>query len=199
MEIPTLVEGPRGCGHRQPGGLYLIAGAPAEPCPLLPLALTVCPVCGNGIKPARGWTWVDADALLGLPRGPHGDGAHGPACPFTGELGAAGLIWVGVGFYRTPRSFLQEAARLGISRRISHLPKGLELGKTWVLLAHRHALGPGEGGEEDRPGVFSAFRPTRVEYVVRGDESDKQLEALVARGIQPVRVERAQTSLDDAA
>jgi hypothetical protein len=196
MHVPTLVEGPRGCGHRQPGGLYLMAGAPAEPCPLLPLELTVCPVCGGGLKPARGWTWVDADALLDLPRGPHGRPRHAAACPFSGRLGAAGLIWVGAGFYGKPHDFLEEAGRLGISRRISHLPKGLEIGKTWVLLAHRNALGPPEPQGEDRPGVFSAFRPTRIEYVVRGDESEEQLEALVARGIQPVRVERADETLD---
>ena len=64
MNIETRITAPRGCGLRKPGGLYLVAGAPNAPCGKLPLELTVCPCCGQGIKFARGWTWVDADRLF---------------------------------------------------------------------------------------------------------------------------------------
>lgn len=190
--IRTVVEGPRGCGYRHPGGLYLMAGAPSEPCPKLPINLTVCPTCGGGIKPARSWTWVDGDLLTDP--GPHGNDRHSTACPLTDGVGPAGLIWVGEGFYPTPGAFLTEAAKLGISRRITTVPRDLEIGKTWVLLAHRRVLPPAHAGGEKRPGIFSLFRPTRIEYVIRGNETDEELERLVARGIEPVRVKRAEKS-----
>jgi hypothetical protein len=57
-------EKPRGCGRRKPGGLYLVAPGDGAPCCKLPIKLDVCPTCHAGIKPARGWTWVDGDALL---------------------------------------------------------------------------------------------------------------------------------------
>ncbi len=57
-------ESKRGCGYRKQGGLYLMAGGPSAECGKLPLELTVCPCCGAGIKPARGWTWVNAEALF---------------------------------------------------------------------------------------------------------------------------------------
>lgn len=189
ITIRTVHEGPRGCGYRKPGGLYLIAGAPTEPCPKLPIALTACPTCGGGIKPARSWTWVDADRLTDP--GPHGDSRHSAACPLTPGTGPAGLIWVGQGFYPTPSAFLTEAGTMGICRLITTVPRDLVVGETWVLLAHRSALPPIEAGGEKQPGIFSLFRPTRIEYVVRGTERDEELERLAARGIEPVRVERA--------
>ena len=42
-----------------------------------------------------------------------------------------------------------------------------------------------------KPGVFSAFKPTAVEYVVRGDETKEELETKVKRGITPVKVQIA--------
>src|SRR5215218_8367589 len=193
IEIPTRVEARRGCGWRKPGGLYLIAGAPAEPCPLLPVALHVCPTCGEGLKPARSWTWVDADKLLGLPlEHPTGSPPEHPArCPLGHRLGRAGLLWIGEAFYPTPQAFMEEAARAGISRRITAVPRDFQCGRTWVLCAHRSAIPPAAAGTEPTAGLFTLFRPTAVEYVVRGDESDAELERLVERGIQPVRVEPA--------
>lgn len=40
--------------------------------------------------------------------------------------------------------------------------------------------------------MFSAFRPERIEYVVRGTETADELLAMERRGIEPVKVERAQ-------
>jgi hypothetical protein len=198
VEIPTRVEARRGCGWRKPGGLYLLAGKPSEPCTLLPVALQVCPTCGEGIKPARSWTWVDADELLGLPLG-HPDSTpaeHAPFCPLSRLLGRAGLLWIGEAFYATPRAFMEEAARMGISRRITAVPRDFQRGRTWVLCAHRSAIAPTEPAGHPTAAVFTLFRPTAVEYVVRGDESETELQRLVERGIQPVRVERAEPTLD---
>ncbi len=39
-----------------------------------------------------------------------------------------------------------------------------------------------------KPGIFQVFRPSHVEYVVRGDETEEDLEALRERGIVLVDV-----------
>lgn len=51
-------------------------------------------------------------------------------------------------------------------------------------------------------GIFSIFKPTRIEYVVKGDETDEQIERMIERGITPVNVvkdELLQTQLPDDA
>lgn len=213
IQIPTLFEGRRGCGFRKPGGFYIIGARLAEPCSRLPIELSVCPCCGAGVKPKRGWTWVLPDPLL-FPNGddvPHDGPAHEAACPLAapGRLGdRCGLIWVGGSFYPTPEDFLREAAAMGVSRRVEAIPRGLEAG-AWVLLAHRrcytefdyeacdcgHPDGPedhleGCKGYQIRPAIFAVFRVKRIEYVVLGDEPEAELERLVKRGVTPVRVER---------
>ena len=226
MGVQVRVEGKRGCGFRKPGGMYLVSGELSEPCPLLPYETHVCPTCGEGIRPARGYTWVDGAKFI--PPVEHGTPEHNAACPLAPEyehddlgvavpalaedgslvsrIGRCGLIWIGEQFY-TPQSFMSEAARMGVSRRITAVPRDFEVGETWVLLGHRKAIqrpcseGCGdeahpdpecpvcEGtGYEHRAGVLTAFRPTAIEYVVTGNESDEEIEALEERGLTPVKV-----------
>lgn len=203
----------RGCGFRKPGGLYLVSGRQAAPCGRLPVELTVCRCCGAGIKPSRGWTWIEPTAVL--PEETHDCGKdHCRFCPlsgpFTGEE-RVGLIWIGSKFYPTPESFSEETSRLGVSRRISAVPKDFVVGETWVWLAHRQAIsspcetcggwgtmiedGSGDtcddcdgSGTIRKPGVFTAFRPERIEYILKGTETDEEIERLEARGITPVRL-----------
>jgi hypothetical protein len=52
----------------------------------------------------------------------------------------AGLLWIGEEFYKTPEDFNREAGEMGISRRITSIPRGYEIGKTWVFLAHRKTI-----------------------------------------------------------
>jgi hypothetical protein len=119
-------------------------------------------------------------------------------------VGKVGLLWIGEQFYPTPADFSDEAARLGISRRISSIPKDFEVGKTWVALAHRKAIQRvcecggkedcadcGGDGVQSIPAIFRMFRPEAIEYVVKGTESDGELEAMEKRGITPVRVVHA--------
>jgi len=204
-----------------------VSGRLSEPCPLLPYETHVCPTCGEGIRPARGFTWVDGARFI-PPRG-HGGALHDPVCPLSplrdgtggyvqdsdgelvSKLGRCGLLWVGEQHYKTPRAFMDEAARMGVSRRIKAVPKDFIVGHTWVLLGHRKAIlracseGCGDQakpdsdcpicagtGYEHRPGVITTFRPTAVEYVLRGDETEEELEALEARGLSPVRVIQAE-------
>jgi len=185
VQVELRRDSRRGCGWRKPG-LYLVADGPSQPCGKLPLPLEICPTCGNGIKPARAWTWVNATALFAgrQCRNPNCSGR----CPLAGNLGRAGLLWIGVRYYPTPDAWLREAEIQGISRRIPAVPKGFESGKTWVLVAHQQATRNADGSFA--AAIFRVFRPSAIEYVVRGDESAEELERLAKRGVTPVRIER---------
>ena len=205
----TSYEGSRGCGTRKGGGLYLMSDGVGIECGLLPVELHVCPTCGTGIKPARGWTWIEPDGLL-----PHHDEYTGEidrerleniaqpppheGCPLNvpGLLGErAGLLWIGEQFYKTPAAWLAEGREMGFSRRVKAVPKGFVLGETWVLAAHRKAIPASweweSGGSEElkaQPGIFHIWMPERIEYVVKGTETPEEIAALEARGIEPVIV-----------
>lgn len=197
--IRQLVEPKRGCGWRtEPGSLYLTGKSGALICGRLPIPLGACPCCGYAAiaKPARGWTWVDADRLLANAPDCQSPERECRRCPLSQDmakgLGRAGMIWVGEQFYRTPEVFEREAARMGVSRRITVVPHGFQIGKTYVLLAHRNAilLTPKQMGQKPMfaPGIFRIWRPERIEVIVTGGESDAEIERLVARGMSPVKV-----------
>lgn len=213
----TLTEGPRGCGHRKVGGLYVMGGRLVAPCGKMPLPLTVCPTCHQGIKPSRGWTWIEPKPLFDAVecRSEHDIGSSPcRACPAHPDNlpKKAGLLWIGERFYKTPEAFLAEASVHGISRRVSQLPKAMVVGTTRVFLAHRKAIQehcgecvarslPGiftidpdcpdcDGeGYHYTAGIFAGFTVTEVQKVVDPNEvSDEELEKLEKRQITPVQV-----------
>ena len=195
MAIITVNEGKRGCGYRKPGGLYLTCAGVGQHCGKLPIPLDVCPTCGNGIEFSRGWTWVNGTAIAaskpckrstqwGDPKF-----AETSGCPLGGPLGRCGLLWIGAKFYPTPDDWTKEANSKGVSRRIKSVPKGFELGTTWVLVAHVHAIINRDGSKS--PAIFHAFKPSRIEYVVTGKETPEDVDAMEGRGITPVQVEYA--------
>src|SRR5580692_11623011 len=113
-----MIEPKRGCGYRKVGGLYLVGGGIGIPCDRLPFELTVCSCCGQGIKQARGWTWIDVakffqgEHKLILPPVPV-PGVNPiltnckcvefcPLCKAPETMGRAGLLWIGEKFYKTP-------------------------------------------------------------------------------------------------
>jgi hypothetical protein len=107
-------------------------------------------------------------------------------CPIAdGRIQEVGLIWVGEKFYPTAHSFADEANRMGISRRISAIPRKFKLGETWVALAHRKAI---EALPDPKAGIFHIFKPVAIEYVVKPDDSEEKLEKLEKRGLTLVRV-----------
>jgi hypothetical protein len=191
--VPNLIEvrvdSERGCGWRKAGGLYLVSSGLSRPCGMLPVRLERCPTCDCGIKPTRGWTWVNAEALV-AGKTCDADAAACAACPLSQGIGRAGLLWIGEQFYATPEDFTREAARMGVSRRISAVPRGFELGKTWVLVAHRKVFRNPDGSYTG--GIFHAFTPSAVEYVVKGDETEEQLAKMIEDGVTPVRVEKTE-------
>lgn len=199
------VEARRACGYRKVGGLYLVAPKTGHGCDRLPILLETCPCCGAGIKQARGWTWVDVSTLVGGIHKDCQDEFPCPLCMATPEMGRAGLLWVGEQYYPTVMSFAREANELGISKRISAVPQGFELGKTWVLLAHPKACVcpscqgncfvdektcPKCDGKGELGGIFRVFQPTAVEKIITKRQSKDQVEMkrLKLRGITPVVV-----------
>ena len=59
------LEPRRGCGYRKVGKLYVVGIGIFKGCHRLPLPLTVCPICGNGIKHTRGWIRLKPRRLFG--------------------------------------------------------------------------------------------------------------------------------------
>ncbi len=197
------VEQMRGCGFRKVGGLYLVGEGQHIPCDRLPYELNICPVCGGGIKFTRGWTWIDWEKYASL----HSESGIYPICicPYScpicspgTKVDPYGLLWVGEQYY-TPELFVQEALKMGVSRRIAGIPKNLKLGETWVLLAHKSAITKElpvasdvwtpelDEQIEARPGIFYVFRPKRLELLIWESEStDEKLDELTKRGITPI-------------
>lgn len=219
MSIRISYEGPRGCGHRKAGGIYLVAPGVGAPCGRFPLPVDRCPTCSHGLKQTRGFTWFDPRTFWG----PAGCAAvYGPpqaqnrcqVCPAGLALPErAGLLWIGAQYYPTPADFLTEAREQGISRRIAQVPRELEIGQTWIFLAHPRVFRAScpdcareprllqdvplanpdcptcDGyGELWTPGVIAVFRPSAIEGVVAEGTSEEQAEGLRRRGIEPVIV-----------
>lgn len=187
--ITTKIEAARGCGYRKGGGIYLVSDGIGAPCCKLPYELTVCPCCHAGIKPSRGFQWVSSSLFSGSPCFNPDDMA---TCPMNlGPDIKVGLMWVGEKFYPTALDFTREANSMGTSKRLAAIPKDIEVGKTWVYLAHRKAVSKIDGTVVTYfPGIFRAFRPDRIEYVVKGTETEEELEKLEKRGLTLVKVIR---------
>jgi hypothetical protein len=195
------VEERRGCGYRKVGGLYLVGGMMDAECDRLPLELTTCPVCGSGIHFMRSLTRVNPFRLWGN----HGSECIDPlkcfACYPPDDT--AYIMMVGKRYYPTTADFLQEAQRLGVSKRIpsNALPHDLKLGETVVYLAHPEAV---EAWEDEDPeasklvfakvktkrlGVFCAFIPRRVEKLCwQSDYTEENIKKNRQRGIDLVSV-----------
>ncbi len=189
------VEPKRGCGFRKIGGLYLVGTGITLPCDRLNFNLEVCSVCGQGIKQTMGFTWIDWHEFAGK----HKKCKCLGKCPVCNpkEKRKHGLLWVGKKFY-SPRTFIEESWKHGVSKRIPFVPKELKIGETWVLLAHPEA-GEKEidakntltGNKKIKvPAIFYAFKPAKIEKIVTKVEfkDRKKMDELKKRGITPVPV-----------
>lgn len=205
-------EAKRGCGYRRVGGLYLCGSYERVFCDRLPYLLDVCPVCNGGIKVSRGFTLINPLALFG-----HHEGCKEKIvfCPMCYPLGrAAYIMGVGEAYYPTPLDFMDEADKLGVSKRIPHtwLPKELVVGKTVIYLAHPKAcmmkvthsqqrmplIPPSEAAqprfiesEEVIPamGIFTVFIPQRIEQLLwKSQATPEVVKGLKDRGITPVLI-----------
>jgi hypothetical protein len=221
----VTTEAERGCGYRRKGGLYLMGGGLSASCDRLPVPIVPCGCCGwepqqlrshamvpgrwlgshftahDICTPLRGFDPSDPESGYRLTvhltepcRDHFVFGGQDPICEASAEPRL--LMWVGRQHY-TPGEFSAEATRLGVSKRIAEIPKGMVLGKTWALLAHPDAcyepvswafhwlLGDGEIGTA--PGVFSAFVPRRVELILAESEATaERIAEEKARGVDVV-------------
>ena len=201
----------RGCGYRHSGN-YLIGDGFWAGCGKLPLPLAnPCPCCGSGLLatiPLKGGGFsyelprnlrrINALALFRDVTCKN-DSAKCNLCLVNQKVAEiAYLIGIGEQHYPTKEAFLNEALELGVSKRIGPIPKEFVVGKSPVFLAHpkgkmSNETTLGKNGKAEirwEPAVIAIFVPTRIEYVVRGDESDEEIERLLARGITPVKIKR---------
>lgn len=201
------IEKRRGCGFRKLYRLYLVGTGLAVPCDRLPFELRECPCCGFVPKQIRGFTWIHKLWLEGGMVDHLADCTCFETCPVCHpDLIHAdrlkkgthfGLMWTGKRWY-TPRSFTLEAREMGVCKAISQMPKGLVLGKTWVLVAHpkcefyEHGFldegGLAKSAPRKGPGIFYAFVPQRVEVLVPEDISEEKAAAYEEQGITLIRV-----------
>lgn len=184
MNVVISYEEARDCGFRKPSkdgvGIYLRGSNTGEDCERLPFPLETCPCCGGGFKYTRGFTWIDPMALLS----PYSE----PKCtailaddPFERHhheycwlcnpelLGSkAGLIWIGEQHYKSPGQFIEEANRMGISRKIAAIPNGFEVGEHAIFLAHAKGIyeKDEEGNYQWVPAIFMAFKPHMIDLVI---------------------------------
>lgn len=179
------IEDERGCGFRKVGGLYFVGAGLGLLCDRMPFTLTLCPVCGHGIKFSRGFQWVDWYQYAG---------EHRPCecpnlCPMCHPIEGRkmGLMWVGDKFY-SPAEFMREAEEMGVSKRINSIPKNFVVGEDWILLAHKKAGDLDEQGKPT-PAIFYGFKPHRVEMLIyESDCTPEMREKMAKRGITPVIV-----------
>ncbi len=202
----------RGCGARRVGKLYLIGEGITHVCPSLPLTLGPCGCCGFEPKQYRDFMFVPKSYFAELKKeSPTGQACH-PKCPVCypsqNDQGKYGLMWVGKKFY-TPEAFIEEADKFGVCKAVKQIPKGVILGKTWIMLAHPQGFVDVEapdfqeawahwnnrGRPEDEaeplpnkyPAVFYAFRPQRVETLLyESDATPEKVAELESRGITVV-------------
>lgn len=106
-----------------------------------------------------------------------------------------GLIWVGKKYYATPEAFILEGHKMGISRKIPAVPNDFIVGETWVVLAMRDlptgrivVTEDDDLEPETENQAFMMFKPDRIEYIVTGKETEKQLKQKVKQGLTLVRV-----------
>ena len=172
-------------------------------CGRLPVNIKVCPTCGEHLRFNRGYQWINFKDYMGG-NCTNGCSCHTVDCPicFSDTLDKALFMWVGKKFY-TPAEFRKEATDREVSKRIgtSAIPEGIEIGKTWVLLAHLKAgiqekkkIDPKTKEETTKikevPAIFYAFKIMRVEKVLTEKQAqDKEyIQKLREQGITPVIV-----------
>ena len=83
------------------------------------------------------------------------------------------IMGVGKKFYPTPEHFIKEAKKMGISKRVPFVPRGLIFGKSKVYLVH---WGTNE--------IFAFFIPTRIDVIADPEKSEKMRRELREAGAE---------------
>lgn len=204
MNIKTSLEAPRGCGFREKGGFYFRTDGPGFPCGMMPLIFKECDCCGYIPQKVRGFTWINTSYLKGLQYT-----CRSKICLACGlkkifEEKKVALDWIGKRAYPTTNSFSKEADSRGISRRLpAKIGKdgklniglsGFNVGTHWIALAHENAIRiEGTKVIEQGPGIIRIYKPEKIEYVVKDNDTPDKLENLASQGIELVNVIRQTT------
>jgi len=196
-------EAIRLCGYRKVGGTYLVGSIFTKSCDRLPLPIYRCPTCGSGIKFSRGVQSINFYKYAGNHIGEEihcNDDLSCYICNPSQFSQPFFLMWVGQEY--SPATFIAEAQRMGISKRVPAKPRTVKPG-TIVLLAHNDAgIGiqsespywAAEDPEEtnsqaqkNHPGIFAAFVVSQIDKLIWQHEADDEtLSKLKAQGINPV-------------
>lgn len=196
---PEDIYEERGCGYRVVEGAYLVGSGGSRSCDALPLELLPCPACEFEVKFSRGMQAIHIGYLKGRMRG-HicEDEFPCPVCSanIIGEKHFF-LMFVSQSAY-TPKSFIDEAYRLGVSKRFAPgtLPKEFRIGEDWILLAMKKypIQAPIADPLKSEPhlalAIFYAFKPERMEIVLYEGEDPKIVENWKKNGFVPVFVPR---------
>lgn len=215
--IKSVVDFRRGCGWRDKrGALYLVCEGAGRSCGKLPIPLArVCECCGqlvydvvvdgSVIGRSRSHRKLENPAPLINRQKCKDYGCAG--CPLYEwpENTPALLQWIGEQHYPLPTDFTKEAEQFGVSRRIRGVPPWFELGRTWVFIAHAKSIPLWENmmwnmehkdspfqREDMLPAIFHVFKPTRIEVICDGTETEDEIDKYLDKGYTPVLVERAE-------
>ncbi|MFA5692784.1 MAG: hypothetical protein WC907_04125 [Acholeplasmataceae bacterium] len=183
MTVKMMKRVERGCGFRVKGGVYLMGGDFWSPCQRLPMAIPVCPTCGNTIEFFRGIKQFNPKELFGDCRNERHT-CHSHTCPVCFPPEKAWVMWVGSEY--TPRSFVEEAKLMGVSKRIPYIPNAMQTGD-WVWLCYKKVFKRDHEKGHD-PGVFFAFQVTEVQKILtdKQQEDEEYIAELERFGITPV-------------
>lgn len=197
------IENIRGCGFRTVGSVYLCGKGMALPCDWLPKEFEECVVCGNIPHFIRSIQKIDPLAMFG----PHAKDICKckPFCPLCNPETKPRdipnyLMWVGKDY--SPESFIKEANKMGVSKKINSLPKDLIVGKSWIYLAKQDLIEDKEVAyhpkkTKKKDAIFFAFIPQKVEYLMekkkKGEYTQSELDEIKEckkRGMTIIWVER---------
>jgi hypothetical protein len=173
--IKDVYDEERGCGFREEGGLYLkLDDFIMRRCGRALVPIVPCECCGLRLKQSRGFQWFNPQKIIASV-------LQVEVLELLDDvtvLDKCGDNFCGRCFFgmATP-----QRAGLIISRRIPAVPKGFKTGEDVVYLAHPNAF-------DDQPAIFLGFKPSAIEYVVKGDEEEEELLEMIEKGITPVRV-----------
>lgn len=233
-----MVEVERGCGWRKIGGVYVTADqGMSVACDSLPLELVPCPHCEYEIFQRRSMVPYPSGYLAGLLHDHKcKDNFLCPLCYFGESYRLAKqdnalnaqwnkdhpsekqkpmikipknffVMWVSKQFYTT-ESFLKEAGKQGISKRIAanSLPTDFVVGRDWVFLAHGETLlkpievkQPDGSTKTERPrgkAIFYAFKPQRIEIVLWKGTPNETIQAYEDAGYFVVLLEKTKKNLE---
>lgn len=195
------MEEKRGCGWRKIGGAYLVGEGLAETCDALPLDLEPCGECGYTVPFSRGIQEIHSGYLTSKVEKAHekqgGLCRDSFPCPICGSglPRKIFLMFVSQEYY-TLESFISEARKLGVSKRIAPqcIPKNFLLGRDWIFLAHKRVLfRPYDGSsgwkEDVKRGIFYAFRPQRIEMLLDSLASESEILEWERKGFTVVLIE----------